>query len=152
MNETRDTNEAAATGDEDGELDPRQAATLLEQTTRRARRKFNPNPPLLSLLRAIVVLGAYGAVWLSVRGQHPYKGPAGWALAILYALVIIVIIASVGFLKRAKRGSRGHPGRGRRRSPSWRRRGSWCTCSWGRWSTPGPATRSSTGSTRPRHR
>jgi hypothetical protein len=107
MNETRDTNETAATGNEDGELDPREAATLLRQTTRRARRKFNPNPPLLSLLRAIVVLGAYGAVWLSVRGQHPYKGPAGWALAILYALVIIVIIASVGFLKRATTGVKG---------------------------------------------
>lgn len=107
MNETRDTNETAATGNEDGELDPREAATLLRQTTRRARRKFNPNPPLLSLLRAIVVLGAYGAVWLSVRGQHPYKGPTGWALAILYALVIIVIIASVGFLKRATTGVKG---------------------------------------------
>jgi hypothetical protein len=106
MSETRDTNETAAAG-QDGELDPREAATLLEQTTRQARRKFNPNPPLLSLLRAIVVLGAYGAVWLSVRGQHPYKGPTGWALAILYALVIIVIIASVGFIKRANTGVKG---------------------------------------------
>jgi hypothetical protein len=112
MNETRDTNEAAATGNEDAELDPREAATLLQQTTRQARRKFNPNPPLLSLLRAIVVLGAYGAVWLSVRGQHPYKGPTGWALAILYGLVIIVIIASVGFLKRANTGVKG-PSRAR---------------------------------------
>jgi hypothetical protein len=106
MNETRDTNETAAAG-QDGELDPREAATLLEQTTRQARHKFNPNPPLLSLLRAIVVLGAYGAVWLSVRGQHPYKGPTGWALAILYGLVIIVIIASVGFMKRATTGVKG---------------------------------------------
>jgi hypothetical protein len=106
MNETRDTNETAAAG-QDGELDPREAATLLEQTTRQARHKFNPNPPLLSLLLAIVVLGAYGAVWLSVRGQHPYKGPTGWALAILYGLVIIVIIASVGFMKRATTGVKG---------------------------------------------
>jgi hypothetical protein len=112
MNETRDTDESAATGNEDGGLDPREAATLLQQTTRRARRKFNPNPPLLSLLRAIVVLGAYGAVWLSVRGQHPYKGPTGWALAILYGLVIIVIITSVGFLKRATTGVKG-PSRAR---------------------------------------
>src|SRR6516162_10105028 len=105
MNETRDTNETAAA--DEGELDPREAATLLAQTTRRARRRFNPNPPLLSLLRAIVVFAAYGAVWLSVRGQHPYKGPAGWALAILYALVIIVIVASVGYLKRASAGVKG---------------------------------------------
>jgi hypothetical protein len=111
MNETRDTNDTAA-ADNDGELDPQAAATLLEQTGRQARRKFNPNPPLLSLLRAIVVLCAYGAVWLSVRGQHPYKGPNGAALAILYGLVIIVIIASVGFLKRATTGVKG-PSRAR---------------------------------------
>ena len=106
MNDTRDPNEAAAAGDE-GEFDPREAAVLLQQTKRRARNRFNPNPPLMSLLRAIVAFCAYGAVWLSVRGQHPYKGPAGWALAILYALVIIVIIASVGYLKRASTGVKG---------------------------------------------
>ena len=111
MSETRDTNETAAAG-HDGELGPREAATLLEQTTRQARRKFNPNPPLLSLLRAIVVLGAYGAVWLSVRGQHPYKGPTGWAIAILYTLVIIVIVTSVGALRRATAGVEG-PSRAR---------------------------------------
>jgi hypothetical protein len=106
MNEARDTNEAPAAGDE-GEFGPQEAAVLLQQTTRRARNRFNPNPPLMSLLRAIVAFGAYGAVWLSVRGQHPYKGPPGWALAILYALVIIVIIASVGYLKRATTGVKG---------------------------------------------
>jgi hypothetical protein len=111
MNETRDTNETAA-ADNDGALDPREAATLLAQTKRQARRNFNPNPPLLSLLRAVVVLGAYGAVWLSVRGQHPYKGPTGWAIAILYALVIIVIVASVGALRRATAGVKG-PSRAR---------------------------------------
>jgi hypothetical protein len=111
MNETRDTNETAA-ADNDGALDPREAATLLAQTKRHARRNFNPNPPLLSLLRAVVVLGAYGAVWLSVRGQHPYKGPTGWAIAILYALVIIVIVASVGALRRATAGVKG-PSRAR---------------------------------------
>jgi hypothetical protein len=111
MNETRDTNETTTAGD-DGELGPQEAAALFEQTKRQARRKFNPNPPLLSLLRAVVVLGAYGAVWLSVRGQHPYKGPTGWAIAILYGLVIIVIIASVGFLKRATTGVKG-PSRAR---------------------------------------
>jgi hypothetical protein len=147
MNETRDTNETAATGHEDGELDPREAATLLQQTTRRARRKFNPNPPLLSLLRAIVVLGAYGAVWLSVRGQHPYKGPTGWALAILYGLVIIVIIASVSFLKRATTGVKG-PSR-MRPAESTVLAAAWFMCSRGRWMPPAPATRSSTASTRP---
>ena len=73
MNETRDPNEAAAAGDE-GEFDPREAAVLLQQTKRRARTRFNPNPPLMSLLRAIVAFCAYGAVWLSVRGQRRQGG------------------------------------------------------------------------------
>jgi hypothetical protein len=111
MNDTRDTDDTTTAGD-DGELDPREAATMLEQTKRQARRKFNPNPPLLSLLRAVVVFGAYGAVWLSVRGQHPYKGPTGWAIAILYTLVIIVIVASVATLRRATAGVKG-PSRAR---------------------------------------
>ena len=46
MNHTPD----AAAGD-GGAFDPRQAA------------------------RAVLVLAALGAVWLSVRGQHPYRAP-----------------------------------------------------------------------------
>jgi hypothetical protein len=41
MNETHDTNETA-TADNGGELDPQEAATLLEQTKRQAQRKFDP--------------------------------------------------------------------------------------------------------------
>lgn len=33
----------------------------------------------------------FGAVWLSVRGQHPFKGPGAVDLVILYALVAIRI-------------------------------------------------------------
>src|SRR5215469_5190614 len=140
MNETSDTNETAAANDE-AELDPREAAALLAQTKRRARNKFNPNPPLMSVLRAVVALGAYGVVWLSVRGQHPYKGPAGWALAILYALIIIVIIASVGLLKRANTGVKG-PSR-MRPAESTVLAAAWILVYvfMGRLSTRGPATR-----------
>ena len=28
---------------------------------------------------AFVALLAFGAIWLSVRGQHPYSGPSAWA-------------------------------------------------------------------------
>jgi hypothetical protein len=39
------------------------------------------------LVAALVVLLAYGAVWLSVRNQHPYDGPTAAALAVLYGTV-----------------------------------------------------------------
>ena len=70
MNHTLD----AAAGD-GGAFDPRQAAALLDQTTQQARRQLEPSPPWLLVIRAVLVLAALGAVWLSVRGQHPYRAP-----------------------------------------------------------------------------
>lgn len=73
-----------ATADDDALLDPCDAAALLEQTARQAERELGDRPAWLFLVAAVVVLVAYGVVWLSVRDQHPYVGPAGWALAVLY--------------------------------------------------------------------
>ena len=75
MHGTGDPDETA-TADEGGGLDPREAATLLAQTRRRAQRQFDLNPPLLTLIRVAVILAAYGAVWWSVRGQHPTRARA----------------------------------------------------------------------------
>jgi hypothetical protein len=80
---------------------------LVEQTTQQARRKFEPNPPLLSVIRAVLVLAAFGGIWLSVRGEHPYTGPSGWAIAVAYVLVAIVIGWSASALKRASTGVTG---------------------------------------------
>ena len=71
MNHTPDS----ATAGNGGNFDPRQAAALLDQTTQQARRQFEPYPPWMLVIRAVMVLAACGAIWLSVRGQHPYKGP-----------------------------------------------------------------------------
>lgn len=79
------------TYEEEGGLDPRAAARLLERTTRQAQRGFDFRSPRLSLLAAAVALIAFGAIWLSVRGQHPYKGPTPAGLVVLYVLVAIRI-------------------------------------------------------------
>lgn len=106
MNETRDTDDMA-TADEGGGLDPGEAARLLEQTRRDAQRKFNLSSPLLSLLGAAVVLVALGAVWLSVRGQHPYKGPTAAGLLVMYGILICWIGVVVNFRRRATAGVSG---------------------------------------------
>jgi hypothetical protein len=77
------------------QLDPREAAALLDETTRRAERQFDLRPPALTLAAGVTVLLGYGVVWLSVRDQHPYSGPSGWALAVLYGLLIIWICVYV---------------------------------------------------------
>lgn len=97
----------------DSPLDPHEAAAMLDQATQQARRKFQPNPPLLNVFRAFVVLAAFGGIWLSVRGQHPYTGPSGWAVAIAYVLVAIVIGWSASALKRSGAGVTGPAQRAR---------------------------------------
>jgi hypothetical protein len=86
---------AVEAADGDGILDAREAAVLLEQTTRQAEREFEVRPPWLILTAAPVVFVAYGVIWLSVRNQHPYVGPAGWALGVLYGTLAVWIVLNV---------------------------------------------------------
>jgi hypothetical protein len=95
------------TYEDQGGLDPRQAARLLAQTQRRAQRDLDFRSPWLTLLAAAVVLVAFGAVWMSVRGQHPYKGPTAVALVVLYAVVLIRIGTVLYAHRRAKAGVSG---------------------------------------------
>jgi hypothetical protein len=115
MNEMPDIEQTETQEDERG-LDPREAAKLLERTTRDAQRRFDFRSPLLSLLGAAVVLVAFGAVWLSVRGQHPYKGPTAAGLLVMYGVLIcwVVVVARV-----ARRASAGISGRSERQQRAY---------------------------------
>jgi hypothetical protein len=61
-----------------------------------------------------VMLVAFGAVWLSVRGQHPYKGPTAVGLVGLYAAVLIRIGSVMFAHRRANAGVTGRSVRRRR--------------------------------------
>lgn len=98
---------ATPPGDEGHRLDPREAASLLERTRRDAQRQFGLSSPLLSALGAAVVLVALGAVWLSVRGQHPYKGPTAVGLLVMYGILAGWIGVVVRFRRRATAGLSG---------------------------------------------
>lgn len=104
----------SGTGD-DGRLDPREAAALLDQATRRARRGFASGRPLLYVYRAVVFLVAFGGFWLSLRRQNPYTGvPGGWALTVTFVLVAINIGWSAVLVKRSGTGVSGPAQRARR--------------------------------------
>jgi len=103
MNHASDTT-AAGNG---GTFDPRQAAALLEQTTQQARRKFEPSPPWLLATRAVLVLAALGAIWLSVRGQHPYRGPTAADIPVLIGFIVVNFAATVAVRRRATAGVHG---------------------------------------------
>lgn len=97
------------TADNGGSFDARQAASLLAQTTQRAQRQFEPNPPWLLAIRAVVALGVYGSVWLSVRGQHPYLYPTAAAIPGAVAFGIANVVATMAVAKRASAGVAGRP-------------------------------------------
>ena len=103
MNHTSDTT-AAGNG---GTFGPEQAAALLDQTTQQARRKFQPAPPWLLVTRAVMVLAALGAIWLSVRGQNPYRGPTAADIPVLVAFIAVNFAATVAVRRRATAGLSG---------------------------------------------
>jgi hypothetical protein len=98
--------EATAAGD-GGHFDPRQAAALLDQTGQEARRQLAPSPPWLLAARAVLVLAALGAIWLSVRGQHPYRGPTAAGIPVLIGFIVLNFAATVTVRQRAMAGVRG---------------------------------------------
>jgi hypothetical protein len=96
-----------ATAGNGGGLDPREAAVLLDQTTLRARRQFEPNPPWLLAVRAVLALAIYGALWLSVRGQHPYAHPTTAVIPVGVVVGIVNVAATIAVAKRAGAGVSG---------------------------------------------
>jgi len=103
----------------DGALDPRAAADMIERTERRARRQFEAASPLAALLGAGVFLFGYGSIWFSMRDQHVYTGPAGWAVALLYGLIVVAAIVGARISQQAQAGIGG-----RSRRQAWGRPGS----------------------------
>jgi hypothetical protein len=95
--------ETTSTAD-NGEFDPRAAALLLRQTTLDARRNFEPFPPWLLVVRAFLALGAYGAIWLTVRSQHPYAHPTAAVIPVGVAVGVLNVVATVAVAKRATAG------------------------------------------------
>jgi len=106
MQGTHDTDQTEPV-DGGGELDPREAARLLDQTKRDARRQFDLSPPWITAFMGAVILVGYGALWLSTRGQHPYKGPSLGAIALIYTAIVVSIAVSVKVYRRATAGVSG---------------------------------------------
>ena len=95
------------------DFDPQQAATLLNQTTRQARRELEPYPVWQLATRAATALIGYGALWLSTRGQHPYLYPTAAVAPVGVVIGAINIAVVTATRKHATAGvtgrSRLHP-------------------------------------------
>lgn len=89
---------------EDDVLDARQAAELLQRSADHARERLMVNLPLIYGAWGLAWLIGCGAMWLSVLGQHPFRGAAGWASAVLAAGIVLAIVATGITTGRAGKG------------------------------------------------
>jgi hypothetical protein len=83
---------------------PQEAPRLLARIGRLAWRVFDGPPWQASALRAAVFLLGYGAIWLQVRGQHPYRGPNTAVFAVVFIAVVIATTATVRSLRSPSAG------------------------------------------------
>lgn len=107
MSGTSESGDLDTHGGDDGGLDPEAAALLLARTERRAQRGLSFRTPQLSLIAGAAMLLALGSIWLSVRNQHPYRGPTPVSLAVLYVFVAIRIVSVLVAHRRAAEGVTG---------------------------------------------
>src|SRR5215469_6562958 len=103
MNEDASAERAgsATTDDSDSEFDLGRAAAIMQEARERALRELRARYPVVFVTWGLVLMIGYGLIWLSVLGQHPYVGPAPWALLVLTLLLAAGGVTTVIIVGRA---------------------------------------------------
>ena len=99
---------------EDQDMSAQEAAAVVQDARVRARRELVISAPLVYAAWGLVWLLGYGAMWLSVRGQHPYSGPSGVSIAVVFVLAGFAVAAVLVIVSRAAAGIDGQSVRYRR--------------------------------------
>jgi hypothetical protein len=91
-------------------IDAQQAALIVDDASKHARHELEVRYPLLYAAWGLPVLTVYGALWLSIRAQHPYHGltkvgSSVWLLVIVVSFFSAVI--RLGMIGRAVTGVSG---------------------------------------------
>jgi hypothetical protein len=96
---------------EDQDMSVREAAAVVQDAHARARRELVINTPVVYAALGLAVLLGYGAMWLSVRGQHPYTFPSGASIAVLLGLAALAVAAVVVIISKTVAGIDGRSAR-----------------------------------------
>jgi hypothetical protein len=99
---------------EDQDMSVREAAAVLRDARARARSELVICAPVVYAAWGLVLLLGYGAMWLSVRGQHPYTGPSGVSIAVVFVLAGFAAAAVVVIVSKTVAGIDGRSVRYRR--------------------------------------
>lgn len=99
---------------EDQDMSVQEAAAVVRDARVRARRELVISAPLVYAAWGLVWLLGYGTMWLSVRGQHPYTGPSGVSIAVVFVLAGFAAAAVLVIISKAAAGIDGQSVRYRR--------------------------------------
>lgn len=93
--------------DEEGFDSPSAAAALIQRTTVDTRRSLDARAPALYAAWGVAWVVGLGAMWLSVRAQHPYTGPDAVSATLLGVLLVGAVVVTIVVVGRATRGVHG---------------------------------------------
>ena len=82
--------------DQDLTMDAAAAAAIMAEASDRARRTLEPDHHVFYTVRGAIWILGYGAVWLTVRGQHPFRGPNPGAYAAVVLITAVAAVVTVG--------------------------------------------------------
>ena len=85
-----------------------EAGAIVQDARARACRELVISAPVVYAAWGLVWLLGYGGMWLSVRGQHPYRGPSGVSVAVVF---VLAGLAAAAVLVIARRSAAGLDGR-----------------------------------------
>jgi hypothetical protein len=97
MNEGADVHESA-------DMDPRGAAVIMQDARERAQHELGIRHPVIYATWGLLYLIAYGVIWLSVRGQHPYRAPTTAAIVGVFVAVSVAVVVVLVVMNRAVAG------------------------------------------------
>jgi hypothetical protein len=86
--------DGASTG-QSVDMDAAAAAAIMRETRERALRRLRPDHRATFTAWGLIWLLGDGAMWLIVRGQHPYHGPSPAAYAAIVLLASLAALASM---------------------------------------------------------
>ena len=96
------------------DMSVQEAAAVVQDARARARKELVISTPLVYMAWGLVWLVGYGAMWLSVRGQHPYTGPSGVSVAAVFVLAGFAVATVLVIASKAVAGIDGRSVRHRR--------------------------------------
>jgi hypothetical protein len=99
---------------EDKDMSLKEAAAIVHDARVRAGKELVISTPVVYAAWGLVWLIGYGGMWLSVRGQHPYRSPSGVSIAAVFVLAAFAVAAVLAVAHRATSGIGGRSARRRR--------------------------------------